>query len=93
MPGILLPRERELWVGEFKFSNRILKFFYGTASAPEAQSKILWINVFSNPLGRYFRLEIDVPERDVCHIEVMDVMGRRLATSSGKQGVARLVCP
>lgn len=78
MPSTLLPRERELWIGEFKFSSRILKFSYGTTSTPEADAKTLAANVFPNPTTEQFTLEMDVSERDHYQMNLLDVLGRRL---------------
>lgn len=76
MPSTLLPRDHELWVGEFKFSSRILKFSYGTTAVPGAEREALSARVFPNPVGDVFMVEMDIPESGFYHMDLLDVSGR-----------------
>ena len=76
MPNALLPRNHELWIGEFKFSSRILKFSYGTTAAPEAGNEALSAQVFPNPVKDAFCLKMNIPKSNFYKIDLLDVSGR-----------------
>ncbi len=79
MPTTLLPRNHELWVGEFKFSSRILKYSYGTTVAPEAGDADLVARIFPNPTSDYFSLELEATVTEDYKIDLLDAGGRLLS--------------
>ncbi|MDX1910367.1 MAG: T9SS type A sorting domain-containing protein [Saprospiraceae bacterium] len=85
MPAALLPREQELWVGEFKFSSRIVKYGFATTSAAESSGLKIAAQLFPNPALAHCSVEFMVTQTGVCQLDLLDGQGRFLqALFSGK---------
>ncbi|MBL7828923.1 MAG: T9SS type A sorting domain-containing protein [Saprospiraceae bacterium] len=80
MPSTLLPFENQLWVGEFKFSSRILKFSYGATAAPEAEAPAHAVHIFPNPGTGQFAIEAQTLTHGHYSIELFDYTGRLVHT-------------
>lgn len=78
MPNALLTERNNLWVGEFKFSSRILKFSSGTTEVQDALVVEKSISLFPNPVAEHFTFEFEPAFSDEYAIELLDVNGRLL---------------
>ncbi|HLP94789.1 MAG TPA: T9SS type A sorting domain-containing protein [Saprospiraceae bacterium] len=93
MPNALLPLERELWVGEFKFSSRILAYSYGVTDVSDpAQSTAEWARIFPNPTAGVCWLEWSAIPQEPVQIQILNACGQQLAvweiTPAGAQEIA-----
>ncbi|MBL7816646.1 MAG: T9SS type A sorting domain-containing protein [Saprospiraceae bacterium] len=74
MPAALLAYQNQLWVGEMKFSSRVLRFSYAPTGVKDIEADT-W-QVFPNPLTH--ALTVQLPPNAVGNIDVYDVLGRFL---------------
>lgn len=80
MPTSLLPLGNSIWVGEFKFSSRILKFSHSNAtSAPEDHRENMAVQVYPNPATDAFTVQFQPASGGMFSIDLLDVNGRLLS--------------
>ncbi len=80
MPNALLPLENELWIGEFKFSSRILKFSHGTTAVTNLQQKTFEARLYPNPADNSANFEMEIPESGSYQIQLLNMQGMVLQT-------------
>ncbi len=85
MPGALLAESGRLWVGEFKFSSRILRFSPGGVLASPQLSTGLDFRVSPNPASG----EVFLPE-GVRRVRVFDLTGKDAGMDLDRTDVSRL---
>ena len=85
MPGALLAESGRLWVGEFKFSSRILRFSPGGILASPGLSTGPDLQVFPNPASG----EVFLPE-GVRRVRVFDMTGKDAGVVLHRADVSRL---
>lgn len=78
MPGSLLAQGDKLWVGEFKFSSRLLRFSSGTTAAPEV-SETARMSIFPNPSAGDFTASFPSSLGGQIRLELLDLQGKTLA--------------
>lgn len=79
MPSTLLALDNELWVGEFKFSSRILKFSPGpTKNEDLSKSGMQNIEIFPNPIDDEFILKLTQPVHSTKGFQILDLNGRTI---------------
>ncbi|MBK6930071.1 MAG: hypothetical protein IPH12_04115 [Saprospirales bacterium] len=78
MPASLMAYGNSLWVGEFKFSSRIVKFSYGTTTAPEIPVWEREMSIFPNPVTDNFTLQLLPACNGEYRIDLLDGNGRLL---------------
>jgi len=76
MPGALLAVDNKLWVGEFKFSSRILQYSYPLVTGTSEYADSDYWRVYPNPVNSELTIEFAAqPEGDVL---LFDYLGRLL---------------
>lgn len=79
MPSTLLALDNALWVGEFKFSSRILKFSPGpTKNEDMSESGMQNIEIFPNPVDDEFILKLAQPVHSTKGFQILDLHGRAI---------------
>jgi hypothetical protein len=84
MPAALLSIGNALWVGEIKFSSRILKFSYAGATALDEKigepKEFALEQNYPNPFNPTTRIRFGIPVSGFVSLKVFDVLGREVAT-------------
>lgn len=80
MPSTLLPFDNALWVGEFKFSSRLLKFSYDATAAPAPENLASAVRLYPNPFSEMVRIELSVEQSGFYKLELLDQTGRLLGS-------------
>lgn len=78
MPNYLLYHGDQLWVGEFKFSSRILRYSSGLSALGGSSLIETAPQLFPNPGNGAFTLAFEAPRSDQYTIDLADVHGRLL---------------
>ncbi|MGB5023692.1 MAG: T9SS type A sorting domain-containing protein, partial [Saprospiraceae bacterium] len=79
MPSTILALDNELWVGEFKFSSRILKFSPGpTKNEDLNKAGMQSIEIFPNPVDDEFILKLTQPVQSTKGFQILDLHGRTI---------------
>lgn len=86
MPSTLLSLDNALWVGEFKFSSRILKFSsLPTKNIDLQEPGIQAIQIYPNPVQNELIITLDQPIQSVKGFRILDIHGRNI------QGVENII--
>lgn len=86
MPSTLLSLDNALWVGEFKFSSRILKFSpLPTKNIDLQEPGIQAIQIYPNPVQNELIITLDQPIQSVQGFRILDIHGRNI------QGVENII--
>jgi len=86
MPSTLLSLDNALWVGEFKFSSRILKYSpIPTKNIDLKEPGIHTIQIFPNPVQNEFIITLDQPIHSLQGFRILDIHGRNI------QGIENII--
>lgn len=84
MPSAIAAHGNFLWVGEGKFSSRLLRFSYGpTTSVTSQQSSVFTYQLaqnYPNPFNPTTTIQFSLPQRELVALKIFNALGKEMRT-------------